>query len=473
MDNSVIPFFHKYYTSAAIVTYVVLLVICFIFFSHNPLPVLWIIFGLFEVIVFFNFSNVLSKNGERISEKSFKERIFITALVIRVLYVIFIYFFYQYLTGQPFEFEAGDSLFYNNMGLHISNVINSGISNLFNMDWYNIGISDRGFPIFLGLIYNLLFQSVLIARIINALLGAWMCLLIYNLAFRNFGKEAARISAILVMLLPNLIYYTGLTLKETLMVFLLVAFIERSDFLFHTRKFDLKTLIFIIFLGVSIFFFRTALAVAAWFSLFTTLIFIKSRVTSFNRKLLIGLWLIASILVISYSKIMVEIDYLANNKSLVQAAHLEFFATREGGNVFAKYGSTAIFLPLSLLGPLPTLVDTNQNNAELINGAIFTRNVYIFFVIIALILIAKRRLFRNYTLIISFIFSYLAILAASGFAISERFHLPVLPFLIILAGYGITQINIRYNKYYIPYLILISIIILGWNWFKLAGRGVI
>jgi hypothetical protein len=64
-------------------------------------------------------------------------------------------------------------------------------------------------------------------------------------------------------------------------------------------------------------------------------------------------------------------------------------------------------------------------------------------------------------------------LAQSSFALSERFHLPALPFLIILAAYGITNINYKNHKYYIPYLLLIGIIIIAWNAFKLAGRGIV
>ena len=85
----------------------------------------------------------------------------------------------------------------------------------------------------------------------------------------------------------------------------------------------------------------------------------------------------------------------------------------------------------------------------------------------------KRRMLRNHILIISFLLSYLVVLASSGFALSGRFHLPVIPFLLVFAGYGITQMNNKNIKYYVPYLIVISLVIIGWNWFKLAGRGLI
>jgi hypothetical protein len=51
--------------------------------------------------------------------------------------------------------------------------------------------------------------------------------------------------------------------------------------------------------------------------------------------------------------------------------------------------------------------------------------------------------------------------------------LPVLPVLLILAAYGYTHLRKTNRKYYIPYLIFVVLLIIGWNWFKLSGRGII
>jgi len=138
----------------------------------------------------------------------------------------------------------------------------------------------------------------------------------------------------------------------------------------------------------------------------------------------------------------------------------------------AKYGTSTIFLPLMLFAPFPTLVYIDdQPNAMMINGNIFTRNVYAFFVLIALFTLYKKKLLTQHILILALLLSYLVILALSGFALSERFHMPAVPFLLILAGYGVTQMDKKNVKYYIPYLFIIGMVIFGWNWFKLAGRG--
>lgn len=157
-----------------------------------------------------------------------------------------------------------------------------------------------------------------------------------------------------------------------------------------------------------------------------------------------------------------------------QQLRMDHFATRKGANKLAKYGSTAIFLPIMIVAPFPTLVEIiDQKNTMMINGAMFDHNVYAFFVIIALVVLYKRKLVKSSILILVMAGSYMTILAMSGFALSERFHMPLVPFYLILAGYGVSVMEKRHIKFYVPYLMIIAIIIIGWNWFKLAGRGMV
>jgi len=65
------------------------------------------------------------------------------------------------------------------------------------------------------------------------------------------------------------------------------------------------------------------------------------------------------------------------------------------------------------------------------------------------------------------------VLAFTSFALSERFHLPALPFWYAFAAFGIVNKTHKNKSVYYIYLMLIFILILGWNWFKLAGRGIV
>jgi len=451
--------------------YILILISCLVIFSQSQLPLIWIIFGLVEVATFFYFSTVLTRRWISIPYPLFRKKLFTYAFIIRVIYVVFIYFFYREMTGKPFEFLAADAEGYHTEALWIVEMIKQGNLKPYFHYIGMIGISDSGFPVWLSIIYLLSFNSILVVRLFNALVGAWTCVFIYKLARRNFGEAAGRISAIFAMLLPTLIYYCGLHMKETVLVFFLLAFAERADFLLRQSTFKIWNLLVVIFLGAALFFFRNVLAVAAWFALFSALLFSAHRLISSTRKTIYILWFVIAALVLFSGRIFTEAEEYIKERNTNQPTQMHTFSTRQGANVYAKYGKSSIFIPIILFAPFPTMVHIeDQQNAMLINGNVFTRNVYAFFVIVALFVLYKKKLLRLHVLILTILLSYLVILSLSGFALSERFHVPAVPFLLILAGYGITQLNRRNVKYYIPYLILIAIIIIGWNWFKLAGR---
>jgi hypothetical protein len=302
-----------------------------------------------------------------------------------------------------------------------------------------------------------------------------MVVLIYQISKRNFGEKAARISAIMAMLLPAFIYQSGLHMKETFMVFLLMAFVNQVDKLLHSSSFTLWNIGHVVLLGTSLFFFRTVLATAAWFALFSAFLFSsKKLIMSQYYRTVIIIWFIISTAFVFSGKISSEISGYIGMRKTNQKIRFDTTYFAEGANQFTKYGNAAIFIPLIIPAPFPTLVNIpEQQNQMMINGDLFTRNVYVFFVFIALIVLIKKKNLRSNLILSVFLFSYLLILANSGFALSPRFHFPALPFLIIYAGYGITQTTRNMSSYYVLYLFCISIVVIAWNWFKLAGRGMV
>ena len=440
-------------------------------FAGRGLPFIWIAFGLAEVMSFFYFSNFFTRQWAGFSDATFRKELFTTALGIRIAYVIFIYLFYLLMTDKPFEFEARDSWGYHNEAVWIVDMVESGtIGYYFNE--YLKGVSDSGFPLWLSMIYYFSAKSILVARLVNAVVSAWMVVLLYKIARRNFGEAAGRISAILAMLLPTLVYYCGLHNKETVMVFLLLAFVERADFFVRQRTIKTWNLLVVILLGASLFFFRTVLAAAAWFALFSSLLFSSDKLIGAARKAIFITWFAIAAAIVISGQIRTEVEGYVKDKGTNQKTQMENYATTKGANTLARYGTASVFMPMMLFAPFPTLVFIeDQPNAMMINGNIFSRNIYAFFVVIALFTLYKKKLLTQHILILAVLLSYLVILALSGFALSERFHMPAVPFLLILAGYGITQMNNKNVKFYVPYLVVIGLVIIGWNWFKLAGRG--
>ncbi|MBN1462103.1 MAG: glycosyltransferase family 39 protein, partial [Paludibacteraceae bacterium] len=414
-----------------------------------------------------------SRKWYNLSEKIFLKKIFVNALIIRWVYVVFSYFFYTWMTGQPFEFGAADSMFYHGSGEWIANV------GLFN--WYAINaesglqISDMGHPVFIGLVYSVFGKFPIIVRLLGGVFSAWMCVLLYKLAKRNFGEVPAKNTAIIALLMPQFIYYCGLHLKETYMIFMAVLFLERADAVIRSEKIQIKNLIVPILIGALLFLYRTVLGASVWFAFLSALLFTKGKKSSLGRRIVLALWFILAALFVFSGKIERELDAMWKVKEQTQRTNMEWRSVRKDGNAFSKYGSAVLFAPAILIVPFPTMLNVHtQQNQMYQHGSYLIKNILSFFVLVALfVLLIKYKSYRHHVLLLLFLIAYLATLTMSSFALSERFHLPILPVLTILVGFGMTQVTNRLKDMYVPYLVFVALVVIAWNIFKLAGRGVI
>ena len=278
-----INYLPKYYVTKAIGLFFVVLASTSVLFISNILPLIWIVLVIFEVFAFFYFSSVFTKKWAVMPSAFYQKRLFVTALLIRIAFVVFSYFFFNYMTGQPFEFEAGDAIGYHREGIWLAGLMKDGKFDIY-LAYIDKNYSDMGYPLYLGILYSIVGESILIPRLIKALLGAFTCVMVYKIATRNFGEPAGRIAGVLSMLVPNLIYYCGLHLKETEMVFLVVAFIYLADRLLRDQRLNVKKIFLLCLVGGALFFFRTVLAVCLVASMFVAVFFISNRISGRCRK---------------------------------------------------------------------------------------------------------------------------------------------------------------------------------------------
>jgi len=100
------------------------------------------------------------------------------------------------------------------------------------------------------------------------------------------------------------------------------------------------------------------------------------------------------------------------------------------------------FLPAMFVAPFPTMVKVaGQENAMMINGSIFVHNVYAFFVIIALLSIYRKKIVTYHILILAYSGELPLYTCLKRFCPVRTFSCTCGPFLLILAGYGVTQLN--------------------------------
>ena len=192
-----------------------------------------------------------------------------------------------------------------------------------------------------------------------------------------------------------------------------------------------------------------------------------------DKRFTLALWIFILIAVLISGKVMNEIELVYKYRSENQQTGMQSRATQVGGNSFARYGTAAIFAPMIVAIPFPSFTNANQEqqNQQMFSGGYFTKNIYSFFVLVALLLLIKLKEWREHLLIITFFGTYLIIVAMSNFAVAERFHLPAVPFLLCLAGFGITHITKKEKKWYLPYVVFMVFVIIAWNYIKIAGRN--
>ena len=461
-------YFPKFFSSKAIYCYLITLALVSIVFMRYALPFQFMLFGLVPVIVFFAFANRLTMDWYHISPKQFSKKVFITAFIIRLVYVVFIYFYYIQMTGEPHAFHKADEGAYQILGELWKTY---GFERMkFEMGW--MPLSDSGYPWWLGFEYLLLGTNVLPARIVKCFIDAFSCLLIYNLAKRNFGESVGRMAAIFCMLMPNMWYYCGVTLKETEMAFLTILFAERADLVLRSPKIKVVGIIIPAMCILVLFTFRTALAAVLFAALAAGLIFSSSKQLVLWKKILyssvFAIWMFLTVGV----EIVQETQQLWENRVSNQAEGMEWRSKRAGGNEFAKYASAAVFAPAIFTIPISSMVEIeNQEVQMMMNGANFIKNILSGFVIFAMFSLLLKGEWRKHVLPIALTCGYLVVLVFSNFAQSERFHFPILALELMFAAYGISLMKNKHKRWYTIWLVVVCVAVIGWAWIKLAGRG--
>ena len=462
-----VPYFPKQFSSRAIFIYIISLAIVSVVFMNYMLKPAFIIISIIWVLLFFLLSNRYSKKWLEIDEKTFIRKIFLTALVLRLIWVVFSYFFYLINTGIPFEFGSSDALAYHQTAIWLKEI---GWSNA--MDYLFTGsYSDAGYPLYLTLLYSIIGPNILVTRILKTIFSSWTCILVYKLAKRNFGEEAGRMAGIFCVLCPNLVIYCGMHLKETEMIFLTMAALERLDNILRQKHANILNIVVSALLVISLFFFRTVLGAAVIFSFFTSLVFSSTAVMTKSNRMVLIIWAVIAVAVMAGGTIANEVEGYWESRGSNQ--DLKRSQQVNKGVEWAKYATGTVMAPMIFVLPFPTMVDVDeQYNQQMVNAGNYVRNFMGIFVLIALYsAIFKKKNWRDFSLIGAFVMAYLGIISTSGFANSERFLLPGFPILLMIAAYGITQLNAKNYRFVKIWFLILPVMIMAWAFFKLGSRG--
>ena len=465
-----VPFFPKIIANKGLVLYVVSLLAVSIAFNSFAMPFMWMLLGVAGVSLFFVLAPKLSKEWQGKSVKDFTRNLFWIAVLLRVVWVVFSYYFYLSQTGQPFEYGSADAIGYHDEADWLAYE-----------DWNYIwdflfasrsSYSDSGYSFYLTALYKVFGHNIMLARLLKTVYSAFTCVLLYKLASRSISEQVGRMVGVMAMLMPNLIIYCGLHVKETEMLLLIVAFLERTDFVLRSKKFTFFGILVPVLLAAVLFLFRTVLGAVAFFAFVTAVVFSPSRIMKKGRRWAMAGWVILAIVVLAGGVIMNEVEQYWNNRNVNQESKRMEQTSR--GNQWAKYATGTVLAPMIFVMPFSTMVDTGQENQMVMHGGNYVRNFMGVFVLITLfIVLFKKKNWRNFALVGSFAVGYLGVIAMSGFANAERFLLPGLPCLIILWAYGISELTPKSYKFVKYWYVIVSVIEIGWAYFKIGSRGLL
>ena len=453
----------------AIIVYLLALITISLAYSRYAMQFSYIVLGCIWVIGFFSIVETSTFKWKNQNDSQFIQFLFFVSLAIRIVWVIFTYYYYNQVTGLPFEYGAADSTGYHYDAEWLAN-------SPWSTTWdYLFGgfkaYSDSGFPFYLAIVYRIFGSSIIIARLLNAVLSSWSCVLLYKLSSRTFGAPVGRMAGIMMAFMPNLIIYCGYHLKETLMMFLEVASLERIDYMVRNKRYSFWSFIPPVLLTISLFLFRTVLGAALVFAFASTILLSSAPALSKGgkRAALIG-WGVLALAVFGGGTIATEIEGYWEDRE--QNVVNKRYQQTVRGNQWAKYATGTVMAPMIVVLPFATMVDIDeQYTQQEKSGGNYIRNFMGFFAILAIYEALRQKKWRNFITIGAFVVAYLGVIAMSGYSNSERFLIPALPGIICMWAYGISELRQKTYRLLTPWCIIVFIMEVAWAFFKLGSRG--
>ena len=225
---------------ASVAVFFVAMFACWVVYGYVPDMDL-IIPAVISVLLFFYGCSSFTKNWCNVNEKQFLRNIMIVGFSVRLLWVLYMYFFFNPAHFQNTYGASADVDWYMPFGEAIAGWIKGdrgGRTFAQLTEFWDSDIGDVGYPVWLAILNILTFggSDVFVPFVVKCIIGAYCGVCIYHVAKRRFGEGTARMAALFVVLNPNMIYWCGTMMKEAEMVFLCCLCVDQMDKAFRTAS---------------------------------------------------------------------------------------------------------------------------------------------------------------------------------------------------------------------------------------------
>lgn len=474
-----VTYLFNWMTNKAVLFYFIAFALCSLIWNQYAMEFRLAFISIISVLLFFFGSEYVMRKYQYRSPKRFVKSIFWAGFLIRVVWAVYMYYFNIDFYGRALG-DGADTEWYVPSAQACAESLRNGnwdIVGLMHNTWM-AAYDDVGYPFWLMVVYLVTndISDVFLPFMVKCLVGAFCPVFIYNIGQRHWGEAVGRIAAVFVMLNPNMIYWCGNMMKEAEMVFLVCLFVDKMDKALHGRNWTLMGLLPTSLVGMYLFLFRSSLALVLFLAVMAEVVFASSRVMATGKKIIAG-FMVAIVLLIGLGESLrtQTLKVVETVQSDQQKVNMEWRSRRKGGNSLAKYAGATIFAPLIFTIPFPSFNNAQQAQIlqRMLSGGSYIKNVLSFFVLLMLFIMLFSKEWRQHVFIIAVTCGYSMALVLSNYAQSGRFHMPIMPFLLLFASYGICVAykNLRYRRWYNIALGVELIACIAWNWFKLRGRG--
>ena len=451
--------------------YLLALIVISTVFHEHALQWKWIFWGVGEVLFFFVLTTVFYPRWKTKDPKRFKWTVFLVAFGIRAIYAFVMLYYYYWETGIAFEYHAGDSIGYHRRSIILARCIQEGyaLQAFRYLRYCTMGFSDRGYVMWLTLIYSIFGHSWLGPRIFKALMSAYMCVVLYKLGTRTMGERTGRLAAVMCVFTPIFVQLCGLHFKEMEMIFLSILALERMDYLIRSKKYTVWNILCPILLTGMTFGFRTIIGMSLIFSFLVFVLVSNKDLVDKRSKILT----IIAIVVVFFAFLWTPIGQEMNIIYRLKFSDLNYQSERyaEQGLKYSQLAKSWYMAPGAFVLPLSPMVEESPDHNKMIHGSTYVTNFLAFFAMLTLLIAIRQRKWRDFSLIGVYELSYLAIIMFSFSANSERYHEPAVPLIVLMAAYAMTHLRHKDMKLFYVYCGLLFAALLFWNWLKLSARG--
>ncbi len=462
-------------TDTAIIFTLCVLSVHILLFSDFLMSLPVLLMGLGIVLFFFIVMNGYFAKWQECS--NIKTKLFFHSVCYRLLGVAGMYMLTMMYdpSNLPFDIKGIDSWNYHYSGIIAADAINQDRDLFQALSFFWKSKSDYGFSMVIGFLYSIFGKFPIVIKIFNVIVGSYTVVRIYQITKIIYAEQQARIAGIITMLMPAFLWFGGMFLKETILMFLLI---NTAYYAIRITNFPNLRIVYILLLmshfGI-LFYFRTVLPPIILGAAMLQIAFYKQKK---KRHLLLSIIIITTLL-ISSIYVMKMLSMYDMVEKTVEASSDQFGneldqASKNRGINYAAALVVPLLIAGAIITPFPSLLDFEERQLPIYSHYQneIIRNIMYFFVFLGLIRAIKQK--NKKTIYVgSFALIYIMILAASGISFQDRFQVLSLPFLIIFMADGVVSNYPKKWFHWKIYLLFIFLGILMWNVFKLSNRGLI